>query len=222
MAAHKKVDYESIAPEWRAGIKSPNQLAQEYTERTGIAVTRMAIVKHFQKAGVPRDLAAKIKAEADRQVNARMAAAKVAGKVSDTEVVLVVGSSMADIRSEHMQSATKTRKLVEDLISELNLQCDGVDGIKKMLEVMALSGSETLDIKSVEKALRKVISFSGRVGNAKALLEAFCRAVDVERKVYGIELMPPVEEEFTEVIIRRIQAPAPGTAYFPVDPDGKP
>ena len=64
MAAPKKVDYERIEPGWRAGIKSPAQLASEYTEATGISVSRSAIIKHFTELGVPRDLKAKVRAAA--------------------------------------------------------------------------------------------------------------------------------------------------------------
>lgn len=77
MAAIRKIDYERIEPDWRAGVKSVQQLAQEYTERTGVSVTKAAINKHFKGRGIPRDLTAKIRAKVEEKV----LASKVSGKV---------------------------------------------------------------------------------------------------------------------------------------------
>ena len=54
MPARKKVDYERIEPGWRAGALSPSQLAAEYTDATGVSVSRSAIIKHFTELGIPR------------------------------------------------------------------------------------------------------------------------------------------------------------------------
>ena len=56
MAAPKKIDYDRIAPGWRAGLLRPHQLAALYTEETGQKVSHAAIIKHFKKSGIARDL----------------------------------------------------------------------------------------------------------------------------------------------------------------------
>ncbi len=55
MAAKSKVDWSLIEGDWRAGIKSPNQIVKEYKEATGVSITRGAVLKHYKTRGVPRD-----------------------------------------------------------------------------------------------------------------------------------------------------------------------
>ena len=52
--ARKQIDYDLIEPGWRAGIKSPAQLAADYEKETGTPVSRVAIIKHFTGRGVSR------------------------------------------------------------------------------------------------------------------------------------------------------------------------
>ena len=75
----------------RAGILSPRQLAAQYTEETGDPVSHAAIVNHFKKAGIDRDLAAKIRAKADAMVTQAM----VTGKVTHWRCILCASGSIA-------------------------------------------------------------------------------------------------------------------------------
>ena len=76
MAAPKKIDYDRIEPGWRAGLLSPHQLAALYTEETGQKVSHAAIIKHFKKSGIARDLSSKI----NDRANAMVTEAMVTGK----------------------------------------------------------------------------------------------------------------------------------------------
>jgi hypothetical protein len=67
MVAPKKIDYDSLEPDWRSGLKSPEQIASDYTKRTGVKCTRQAIVKWFKAHGVGRDLTAQIHAAESRK-----------------------------------------------------------------------------------------------------------------------------------------------------------
>ena len=71
------------------GLLSPEQLATEYTKSTGEPVSRVAIIKHFNKAGVPWDLAAKIRAKADALVAASLVTGVVSTetKARDTKII---------------------------------------------------------------------------------------------------------------------------------------
>ena len=59
MPAKKRVDYDRIEAGWRAGVLSPHQLAAQYTAESGEPDSHPAIIKHFTKLEVPRDLSAK-------------------------------------------------------------------------------------------------------------------------------------------------------------------
>ncbi len=82
----KSVDYSRIEPGWRAGILSPRQLAEIYTQETGDPLSHAAIIKHFAKAEIPRDLSAKIRAKAEEMVT-REATKEVTRQVTQDRLV---------------------------------------------------------------------------------------------------------------------------------------
>lgn len=204
MAAPKKVDYDSIEPEWIAGILSPEQLAQSYTKRTGVSVTRRAIIKHFEKAGIERDLKAKIRAKADAMVSASM---MVPGKVSPATknaIVDAVALSQATIRTEEMIKATDHRHALEAMIDELELQNEYKEELATLGEMMRNPDTPTDKLNDL---YHKIISFGGRCGSAKSLMETWVKMVDAERKVHGIDVLPPDDtHKYEKVEIELIES----------------
>ena len=173
MAAQQKVDYERIEPGWRAGILSPAQLAEDYTKHTGITVSRVAIIKHFEKLGVPRDLKAKIQAKAD----AIVAQAMVTGKVTTATTVTtaaIIGSqatTQANIRIGHQAAAASMQKIVAKLAREL------------------------------ERQTEKKTALKDRASTVKSLVESFGRLVAVEREAHGINSAPiELNDPFTAML----------------------
>lgn len=158
MAAQQKVDYERIEPGWRAGILSPAQLAEAYTRSTGVAVSRVAIIKHFEKLGVPRDLKAKIQAKADAMVAQAMVTGKVTTATTVTTAAIISGqaTTQAKVRLEHQAGATRLQKLVTKLTGEL------------------------------ERQTAKKAALKDRASTAKSLIDAFGRLVAIEREAHGI------------------------------------
>lgn len=172
MAAPKKIDYERLEPGWREGVLSPAQLAEAYTLDTGTAVSRVAIIKHFQKLGVPRDLKAKIQAKADSMVQQ----AKVTGKVSTAttattaKIIDRAATEQVKVRLAHQAGAARLQKLVVKLTAELERQTAKTAGLKD------------------------------RANTARALIDAFGRLVAIERETYGIsgtDTPPPPDSATT-------------------------
>ena len=121
MAAAKKVDWERIEPDWRAGIKSVQQLVDEYAAATSIVVSLTAINKHFKKLGVPRDLSKKIQDKADAMVSAAMVSGKVSilTTATDAEIINVNATVLADAIRRHRTGLVKAWGVVDVLMDEL-------------------------------------------------------------------------------------------------------
>lgn len=187
MADRKKIDYEAIEPGWRAGIKSPAQLAAEYTEATGIQVSRVAIIKHFEKAGIPRDMAAKVHAKAD----ALVAEAAVTGEVSpETKLkqkAVLEASALdeAKVRISHRRDITRARSLSMSLLAELEAQTADVPALAELGELLRSEGDRGTD--RLNDLYRAVISLPERTKTMKALSESLKNLVGMEREAYGIE-----------------------------------
>ncbi len=189
MAATKKVDYARIEPGWRAGILSPRQLAAQYTEETGNPVSHAAIVNHFKKAGIDRDLAAKIRAKADAMVTQAMVTGKVTPQpaVPERQVIEDNATQIASVRISHRKDIARARSVAANLLTELELQT-GPDAAAMLADLGELMRSP--DDKGQDKLAeiyQKVISLPGRVKTMKDLGDSMRVLIGLEREAYGIE-----------------------------------
>ena len=189
MAATKKVDYARIEPGWRAGILSPRQLAAQYTEETGDPVSHAAIVNHFKKAGIDRDLAAKIRAKADAMVTQAMVTGKVTPQpaVPERQVIEDNATQIASVRISHRKDIARARSVAANLLTELELQT-GPDAAAMLADLGELMRSP--DDKGQDKLAeiyQKVISLPGRVKTMKDLGDSMRVLISLEREAYGIE-----------------------------------
>ncbi|MBK8113564.1 MAG: hypothetical protein IPK44_02980 [Candidatus Accumulibacter sp.] len=165
MAAPRIIDYGRIEPGWRAGLLSVQQLADEYQEATGQAVTLTAINKHFKKLGIPRDLSAKIEAKAAAMVSAAM----VSGKVS------IDGTETLPAEAAIINSAATTSANVQ-----LSHRAD-----IKLLRMRTQQYQQELD--ECQDDLAK------RVSILKSLSETQCRLIAAEREAFGMDKDAPAD-----------------------------
>jgi hypothetical protein len=190
MAANKRIDYDRIEPDWRAGIKSPEQLAAEYEKATGDKVSRVAITKHFKKAGIARDLGAKIRAKADAKVSAAMVAAKVSPETKITEqiTVEVEAEVQSRIRLAHRADITRMRALVLRLLTECEYEAADPSVFLQLGEILRSKddGPDRLN-----EAYLKAISLPQRIKGVKELAESMRILVAMEREAYGIDQQQP-------------------------------
>lgn len=195
MAAPKKVDYERIEPGWRAGILSPAQLAAEYTKETGVSVSHTAIIKHFGKLGVPRDLKAKVQAKADAMVMAAMVTGKVSAETTakDAEIIDHSAMTVASIRIAHRQDIARGRKLAMALLQELEDETGSPDAFVKLSTLIDPPGEDEDDAAAqkrrdkLQEAYTKALSLPGRIDNAKKLAETLKHLIGLEREAFGLE-----------------------------------
>lgn len=176
MAAPRIIDYGRIEPGWREGLLSVPQLAEEYEKATGQHVTRQAINKHFRELGIPRDLAAKIKAKADAMV----AEAMVAGKVAVEE------NATTRPEAQIVNSAATT---------VANVQLSQREDIRKLRE-RAAKYEEELD-ECAEEDLSK------RVRILRDLKDCTCGLIAAERDAFGMD-KGAAADDVIETITRRI------------------
>lgn len=185
MAQPRRVDYDRIEPGWRAGISSPAQLAEEYKDATGEPVSRVAIIKHFGKRGIPRDLAAKIKAKAD----ALVAAAAVTGMVSvvtkarETAIVDAGAIAVATVLLGQRSDIRRARTLCMALLGELEAQTGNQPGMAELGEMLRCPGETGAD--KLNDIYRAVISLPERSKTMKALTESLKSMIGLEREAYG-------------------------------------
>lgn len=188
MAASKKVDYDRIEPGWRAGILSPRQLAAQYTEETGEAVSHAAIVNHFKKVGIERDLAAKIRAKADAMVTQAMVTGKVTSEpvVPEKQVIEDNASQIATVRIGHRKDIARARNVATSLLAELEAMTgpDAAEQLASLGEVMRNPDEQGQD--KLNAMYQKAISLPGRVKTMKDLGDSMRVLIGLEREAFNI------------------------------------
>jgi len=199
MAAPKKVDYDLIEPGWRAGILSPKQLAKKHTEETGENVSHMAIIKHFTKLGVPRDLKAKIQAKAEAMVTGAMVTGKVTDKPSIPEREIIESNArvQADTLLAHRSDIQRGRTLTMQLLAELEAETGNIELFQNLGEILR-KGDDAIALDKLNELYRKIIAMPSRVDAAKKLSDTLKNLIGLERQALGLSenggLPPDVEQ----------------------------
>lgn len=198
MPAKKRVDYDRIEAGWRAGVLSPHQLAAQYTAETGEPVSHAAIIKHFTKLEVPRDLSAKVAAKANAKVDAAMVTRKVTAvtKIPEKEIVEAVANSQASIRLAHRADIDRTRRLCMRMLAELEQQSAAPELLGEVAEILAGVPPEEMTKAQRAKladAAARAGSLQSRSSTMRSLSESLKSLVALERQAYGIkeEAAPP-------------------------------
>lgn len=205
MAAKKRVDYERIEAGWRAGILSPHQLAAAYVEETGEPVSHAAIIKHFKKEGVPRNLAAKIKAKSDAMVTAAMAS-KVTEEVTsvtikrDRDIVDDGAATLTAVRLGHRKDINRYRNLAGRMLEELEGVTDNRDLFEELGEIMRSPDDNGQDKRN--DLYQRVIDLPSRSKTMKEMSDTLKTLITLERDAYDIVTATKVDVTTTDATPR--------------------
>lgn len=188
-AARKRIDYDRIEPGWRAGILSPHQLAALYTEDTGQSVSHAAILKHFRKHGIPRDLSAKIRAKSDAQVTAALVTNEVTAETlkRDRQIVDSGADALTVVRLTQRKDIQRSRAVSMALLEELEAMVgrDTVELMSQLGELMRKENDRGTD--RLNDLYHKIISLPERAKTMKDLGESLRVLVALERQAFGLD-----------------------------------
>ena len=185
----QKIDYDRIERGWRAGILSPRQLAAAYEEETGQKVSHAAIIKHFTKLGIPRNLAEKIKAKSDAMVTQAMVTEQVTPITikRDKDIIEDAATQLTNIRLGQRKDIQRSRKIAMSLFDELEMMV-GQENVKllEMLGELMWSPDDKGNDK-VNDLYMKIISMPGRVKSMKDLSDTLKTLIALERQAFGLD-----------------------------------
>lgn len=180
MSEPKKVDWERIEVDYRAGIKSTREIAAEH------AISHTAINKRSKAYSWTRDLSAKIQAKAEAMVSRAAVSAEVSASrlATEKEVIDANAQAIVDIRLEHRRDIRRAKDLVMSLFSEVESQTTEIELYERLGELMSAPDDRGID--RLNDLYRKVISTSGRVTNVKALSDALKSLVSMDREAWNL------------------------------------
>ena len=199
--------------EWRAGIKPVQQLSKEY------GVSRAAIIKHWDKLEIERDLSAKIQAKADALVTQAQVTREVTAenRVTEIEIVLENAAQAAAIRLGHRADINRMRVIIAAQMEELEASSgpDQAQRLRDLGELMRNENDNGSD--KLNDIYRAVIGLADRSRVAKQLAETLRIAIDLERREFGMDKTQVNTDPLTE-LIKRIST-SNGSAFTPVAVD---
>lgn len=175
-----KIDWDLMEADWAAGIKTVKQLSIEH------GVSRAAIMKHWKKEGVERDLTHKIKAKAESLVT-RQVTREVTQetKLRDRQVIDANANNIAGIDLSHRQDLKRSREMVQSLMDELATQIAGKDLFKDLGKV--ITAEDEAGGAKRKELYNKIISFGGRADNMHKLSVTLRTLIELERKVVKLD-----------------------------------
>lgn len=194
-------DWERIELDYRAGIKTLRQIADEN------GITHGAINKRAKRDGWERDLSQKIQAKADALVSRAVVSSQVSADTKLHERALIDGNgqAVANVRLGHRKDARRVRELTNKLMDELEQQSDPAT-LAKLQELAAavVAPGEKPGRDRYGELLEAVISLPERSKTLKVLAESLRIVVDMERTAFGMNKVDPGGAEPGEGGVARI------------------
>lgn len=190
----KQPDWEAIERAYRAGLLSIREIASAH------GITHGAINKRAKRDGWERDLKAKIKAKADALVSKRSVSTEVSTKTPDTEreIIELNAEVIANIRMAHRGDISRSRRLTNKLLDELESLTDEQGTIKELIDQLKDGDHEDGDAMADVLALAKKMSaLPARTKTMKELAETLKTLVALERQAYDLDVKQGGSEEET-------------------------
>lgn len=181
----KPIDWEAVERDYRSGIKTLRQIADE------AGITHGAVNKRAKKDGWSRDLSAKVTQRAEELVSKSLVSKEVSKeeKVSERQVVEANAEMMANVIRSHHKSLGRLDTVIRLLFDRLEAELSGTELFDQLGELMLAPDEKGQD--KLNELYRKVIALPSHTDTAKKLAETLKTKIELERKVFKIEDQPP-------------------------------
>jgi hypothetical protein len=194
-AVSVSVDWDAIENDYRAGIKTLRQIAEEQ------GITHGAINKRAKRDGWERDLSAKIKAKAAALVSKDAVSKEVSSAALVTERAVVEANAelQAGIIRAHRTDITRYRALCQTMLGQLEAESDTPELFEQIGVLLSAPDDNGQD--KLNEAYRKAISLPSRIDGVKKLAEALKTLIGLERQAFGIDDRAGVDDKPASVSI---------------------
>lgn len=198
-APRKVIDWDLVEADWRAGVKTKQQMAQEH------GVSRAAMDKRFNKLGITRDLSDKVRAKAEALVAQSVVTREVTPQtaVTEREIIETNATLQSQIVLAHRRDIQRARKTTMLLLDELEHQTENVDLYRELAELLTAP-----DEKGQNKRLEvfeRAISLSSRSSTVKTLSDSLKNLIVLERQAFGIDDREQEGNSAIDDVIKRVR-----------------
>lgn len=196
-----QIDWERIELDYRAGVKTLRQIADEH------GISHGAINKRAKRDGWERNLTEKIQAKADALVSKAAVSKEVSKeeRIAENAVIEANALTQAGVRLAHRADIERTRRLCMGMLAELEQQSTAPELLAEVAEILNSTPPEEMTKAQRAKladAAAKAGSLQSRSSTMRSLSESLKGLIALERQAFGIreempEPPPPGLEAFT-------------------------
>lgn len=186
MVRKEKHDWEAIEREFRAGVLSIREIANQHE------CSDTAIRKRMNKLGIERDLSKRVK----EKVRTELVRAEVrtANPLTEKEIVEHAAATQVDVVRSHRKRIGETSEVVTTLIGQLR------DVASDRTEIEEVIVRETADDPQRRAQMLKAVSLPTHAVTANNLVNALKSLVAMERQAFSIDDAPPQQSSIDEVL----------------------
>lgn len=209
----RKIDWERIELDYRAGVKSLREIGSEHS------ITEGAIRKRAKRDDWTRDLSARINSKAEQLVRSELVRNEVRSEpnASEREVIDANAQAIANVKLAHRKGIRRGRDVTERLLEELEAQVgvENAQALAELGEIMRDPDGNGRD--RLNDFYQKIISLPERAKTAKTLAETMRINVDMERQAFNIDKAVGQDDDPFAAMLARIGAI--GSGFRPVADD---
>lgn len=180
MSEKRNTDWERIELDYRAGVLTLREMA------AAGGVTEGAIRKRAKRDDWVRDLSAKIKAKADDLVRREEVRKEVRTEklATEKETIDSYAQTIADVRLGHRSDISRSRRLANKLLDELEGLTDNRDLFEELGELLRSEDDNGQDRRN--DLYQKIIDLPSRSKTMKEMAETLKTLITLERDAYDI------------------------------------
>jgi hypothetical protein len=210
MATKRKAhDWDAIERDWRTGTFTLRELETKHKVDNTVIARRMKQDRKKDPSRWQKDLQKVVR----QATNAALMSATVSKMVSEgqqdvSNTVLAAAELNKRVILGHREELTKLRGVALGLLDEVVASRLSEDEQRLLTEILASGGSDA-DLDKAREAVRKALSRSSRVTDAKALAEIIGKVQAGERVAYGLNEDDGKSGDYEEFIATLKEAVGP-------------
>lgn len=178
------IDWDAIEKQYRLGQKSNRQLASEF----GVSISQIG--RRAEKFGWVVDKAEEVNAVANALLIQSSAGNANPNATPSALEIKAAGQAVADVVLGHRKGLARLRSLRDKLLGEIEAVTDNVELFQRLGEMLDESGQDDSgrEVRDrLNETYRKVISLSGRIDDAKKIVEIDEKIRKGEREAFGVD-----------------------------------
>ena len=182
MAERKKIDWEKIELDYRAGLKTLRQIADEH------GISHVAINKKAKAEEWSRDLSAKIQKKAQDLVTKNLVTKEVTKEkvVTERQIIDANANVVANVDIRQRKDVARYQDLMNKLFDELDT-ISGQDNADALEQLSVMIENEGLASEDALIQFKRISSLGSRVKVAKDLGDTIAKLIPLERTIYKMD-----------------------------------